>query len=70
MNPFLHWPHQPQSPLKFTCAQRGCVFSANEQPQKCPTCGNPFRQNESVGPPLNLNAGERPTSQPDPNPST
>jgi len=30
----------------FKCAQRGCEFDADSEPDKCPICGNPFISDE------------------------
>lgn len=31
--------------MKFSCAQRGCVFDAKKAPKNCPTCKHPFVKN-------------------------
>lgn len=28
--------------MQFKCAQKGCEFDADDAPDDCPVCGNPF----------------------------
>ncbi len=33
--------------MELRCAQKGCTFEADETPENCPVCNNPFIDNDA-----------------------
>lgn len=42
----------------FYCAQRGCVFEAEDEPAECLVCGNPFIPHPDQAPAVEVSEGE------------